>query len=100
MKEQTWRNPWNLTGAVTQPLQRDGGNFEILVLPQWLSIQFFLGYFHLSLLFLIFSNVTQNNRSNLLLAMTESNLPTTGEELEVKNEFPATGEEKQQGKIS
>ena len=30
--------------------------------------------------------------------MAESNLPTTGEELEVKNEFPATGEEKQQGK--
>ena len=24
--------------------------------------------------------------------MAESNLPTTGEELEVKNEFPATGE--------
>ena len=24
--------------------------------------------------------------------------PTTGEELEVKNEFPATGEKKQQGK--
>ena len=32
--------------------------------------------------------------------MAESNLPTTGEELEVKNEFPATGEEKQQGKTS
>ena len=32
------------------------------------------------------------------LAMAESNLPTTGEELEVKNEFPATGEKKQQGK--
>ena len=61
---------------------------------------FFLGYFHLSLLFLIFSKVTQNNRSNLLLAMAESNLPTTGEELEVKNEFPATGEEKQQGETS
>ena len=30
--------------------------------------------------------------------MAESNLPTTGEELEVKNEFPATGEKKQQGK--
>ena len=24
--------------------------------------------------------------------MAENNLPTTGEELEVKNEFPATGE--------
>ena len=32
--------------------------------------------------------------------MAESNLPTTGEELEVKNEFPATGEKKQQGKTS
>ena len=32
--------------------------------------------------------------------MSESNLPTTGEELGVKNEFPATGEEKQQGKTS
>ena len=32
--------------------------------------------------------------------MTESNLPTTGEELEVKNEFPATGEKKQQGETS
>ena len=30
--------------------------------------------------------------------MAESNLPTTGEELEVKNEFPGTGEKKQQGK--
>ena len=29
--------------------------------------------------------------------MAESNLPATGEEVEVKNEFPATGEEKQQG---
>ena len=26
--------------------------------------------------------------------MAENNLPTTGEELEVKNEFPATGEKK------
>ena len=32
--------------------------------------------------------------------MAESNLPTTGEELEVKNEFPATGEKKQQGKTA
>ena len=32
--------------------------------------------------------------------MAESNLPTTGEELEVKNEFPATGKKKQQGKTS
>ena len=38
--------------------------------------------------------------SILFLAMAESNLPTTGEELEVKNEFPATGEKKQQGKTS
>ena len=30
--------------------------------------------------------------------MAESNLPTTGEEVEVKNEFPATGEKKHQGK--
>ena len=29
--------------------------------------------------------------------MTESNLPTTGAELEVENEFPATGEKMQQG---
>ena len=58
------------------------------------------GYFHLSLLFLIFNNVAQYNRFNLFLAMAESNLPTTGEELEVKNEFPATGEKKQQGKTS
>ena len=28
--------------------------------------------------------------------MAESNLPTTEEELEVKNEFQATGEKKQQ----
>ena len=61
---------------------------------------FFLTYFHLSPLFLIFNNVTPNNRSNLFLAMAESNLPTTGEELEVKNEFPATGEKKQHGKTS
>ena len=61
---------------------------------------FSLTYFHLSLLFFIFNNVTPNNRSNLFLAMAESNLPTTGEELEVKNEFPATGEKKQQGKTS
>ena len=32
--------------------------------------------------------------------MAESNLPTTVGELEVKNEFPATGEKKQQGKTS
>ena len=32
--------------------------------------------------------------------MAESNLPTTGEELEVKNEFPATGKKKQQGETS
>ena len=38
--------------------------------------------------------------SILFLAMAESNLPTTGEELEVKNEFPATGEKKQQGETS
>ena len=31
--------------------------------------------------------------------MAESNLPTTGEELEMKNNFPATGEEKQQGRL-
>ena len=61
---------------------------------------FSLTYFHLSPLFFIFNNVTPNNRSNLFLAMAESNLPTTGEELEVKNEFPATGEKKQQGKTS
>ena len=36
----------------------------------------------------------------LSLAMAESNLPTTGEELEVKNEFAATGEKKQQKKTS
>ena len=30
--------------------------------------------------------------------MAENNLPTTGEELEVKNEFPATGEKKATGK--
>ena len=30
--------------------------------------------------------------------MAESNLPTTGEELDVKNEFLDTGEKKQQGK--
>ena len=42
MKKQTWRNPWNLTGAVTQPQQRDGENLEILILPQWLSVQCFL----------------------------------------------------------
>ena len=30
--------------------------------------------------------------------MEEGNLPTTGGELEEKNEFPATGEKKQQGK--
>ena len=32
--------------------------------------------------------------------MAENNLPTTGEELEVKNEFPATGAKNQQGKTS
>ena len=31
--------------------------------------------------------------------MAESNLPTTGEELEVKNEFPATGEKKQRERL-
>ena len=30
--------------------------------------------------------------------MAEGYLPTTGGELEEKNEFPATGEKKQQGK--
>ena len=30
--------------------------------------------------------------------MAENNLTTTGEELEVKNEFPATGEKKVTGK--
>ena len=29
--------------------------------------------------------------------MAEGNLPTTGGELEEKNEFPATGEKKEQG---
>ena len=33
-------------------------------------------------------------------SMAEGNLPTTGGELEVKNEFPATGEKKHQGKTS
>ena len=33
-KETDMTQPWNLTGAVTQPPQRDGGNFEILILPQ------------------------------------------------------------------
>jgi len=32
--------------------------------------------------------------------MAESSLPATGEKLEVKNEFPATGEKKQQGDTS
>ena len=32
--------------------------------------------------------------------MAENNLPTTGEELEVKNEFSAKGEKKQQGGTS
>ena len=34
----------------------------------------------------------------LFLAMAEGYLPTTGGELEEKNEFPATGEKKEQGK--
>ena len=31
--------------------------------------------------------------------MAEGNLPTTGGELEEKNEFPTTGEKKQQGRL-
>ena len=38
--------------------------------------------------------------SILFLAMAESNLPTKGEEPEVKTEFPATGKKKQPGKTS
>ena len=50
--------------------------------------------------FLFFTIQYSTTDSTLFLAMAESNLPTTGEELEVKNEFPATGEKKQQGKTS
>ena len=59
---------------------------------------FSLGYFHSSLFFFIFKHVRSTIVWILFLAMAESNLPTTGEELEVKNEFPATGEKTQQGK--
>ena len=59
---------------------------------------FSFGYLHLSLLFFIFNNATID--SILFLAMAESNPPTTEEELKVKNEFPAAGEKKQQGKTS
>ena len=59
---------------------------------------FSLGYFHSSLFFFIFKHVRSTIVWILFLAMAESNLPTTGKELEVKNEFPATGEKTQQGK--
>ena len=59
---------------------------------------FSLGYFHSSLLYSFLTMQGSKIDSILFLAMAESNLPTTGEELEVKNEFPATGEKKQQGK--
>ena len=59
---------------------------------------FSLVYFHPSLLYSFLTMQGSKIDSILLLAMAESNLPTTGEELEVKNEFPATGEKKQQGK--
>ena len=49
-------------------------------------------------LFFVFNKIAQYNRLILFLAMAEGNLPTTGGELEEKNEFPATGEKKQQGK--
>ena len=61
---------------------------------------FSLGYFHLSLLFFIFNDVDSAIDSILFPAMAESNLLIKGEELEVKNEFPATGKKKQQGKTS
>ncbi|XP_066024894.1 tetratricopeptide repeat protein 28-like [Pocillopora verrucosa] len=38
----------------------------------------------------------RDSEDNSLTAMAESNLPTTGEELEVKNEFPATATEESQ----
>ena len=60
--------------------------------------KFSLSFFYLSPLFLFFTIQCSTTDSTLFLAMAESNLPTTGEELEVKNEFPATGEKKQQGK--
>ena len=60
--------------------------------------KFSLGYFYLSPLFLFFIMQRSAIDSILFLAMAKSNLPTTGEELEVKNKFPATGEKKEQGK--
>ena len=59
---------------------------------------FSLGDFHPSLLYSFLTMQGSKIDSILFLVMAESNLPTTGEELEVKNEFPATGEKKQQGK--
>ena len=59
---------------------------------------FSLGYFHPSLFYSFLTMQGSKIDSILFLVMAESNLPTTGEELEVKNEFPATGEKKQQGK--
>ena len=57
-----------------------------------------LGHFYLSLLCSFLTMKRSKIDSILFLAMAESNLPTTGEEVEVKNEFPGTGEKKQQGK--
>ena len=59
---------------------------------------FSLSYFQPSLLYSFLTMQRSKIDSILFLAMAESNLPTTGEEVEVKNEFPGTGEKKQQGK--
>ena len=59
---------------------------------------FSLDYFHLSLLFLFLTKWRSTTDLILFLAMAEGYLSTTGGELEEKNEFPATGEKKEQGK--
>ena len=69
----------------------------ILVSETSWSPPFFLGYFHFSILFCFVRMFLSAVKFYLILflAMAESKLPTTGEELDLNNEIRVTGERKQ-----
>ena len=78
LKKQTWLNPRNLTGAVTQPQWRDGGDWDSYSSFVIKYTTFSLGYFHSSLFFFIFKDVAQYNRLNFISSCGRKQPPNNG----------------------